>query len=554
LGLGAKELVDSLRGGSGGALAFAATLIGFNAIASASSGWMSTTISTTLEEKTDHWLERQIASACAAVPDLSAVDDPRFQDELHILLNQRGTLGGAITTLVSTLSLVVRLLVSEILLFSVSPTLSIIPLLMFVVAIAVSGQSEALLGKARNEVAEVNRVANNLFQTASNPSASREICVYNLGPELARRHHEAMRHSDKIMLKARFSAAIREIAAWFAYGLAFAAVIFLVIRRDHSLTAGDLALVFILIVQLVGQVQGAGMVVSALVRQSQIFAHFESIVESTKLVKESATNDNPPVRLENSIEFRNVSLLFPHSTMPAISNVNMTFEAGSVIALLGSNGAGKSTIVNLLLKLLVPTSGAIYVDGRPLSSINSVAWRSISSGGFQDFCRFELRLQESIGVGDLPRRLDREAASVALKRAGSESLVGQIRCGLDAMIGRSAIDGVELSEGQWQKVAVARSMMREAPLLFVFDEPTASLDPEAERDVFDQVLKRTREIGKRYGTITIFVSHRYLTVQRADLILLIEGGKIIEQGNHQELLQIQGTYAQRFEMQAAGYR
>lgn len=235
----------------------------------------------------------------------------------------------------------------------------------------------------------------------------------------------------------------------------------------------------------------------------------------------------------------------------ALSDVSLDVLPGEIHALVGENGAGKSTLVKLLCKLYEPSSGQLLVDGMPLSRIDSDQWRRRASGAMQDFYRFELPVRTSVGVGDLPRADDDDAVRSAVDRAGADDVVLRLEHGLDTQLGPTWPDGVDVSFGQWQKLALARGFMRPDPLLLVLDEPTAALDAETEHELFSRYAEAARAGGN--GGITILVSHRFSTVRMADLIVVLANGTVAEHGTHTELLAAGGLYAQMYHQQASAY-
>jgi ATP-binding cassette subfamily B protein len=231
-----------------------------------------------------------------------------------------------------------------------------------------------------------------------------------------------------------------------------------------------------------------------------------------------------------------------------LDDVNLHLRAGSVIAVVGENGAGKTTLVKLLCGLYQPTTGRITVDGADLARIAPDQWRSRLAGAFQDFCRFEFQARSTVGLGDLDRLEDEPGVASAVFRAGADDVIEMLPAGLATQLGPTWPEGVDLSFGQWQKLALARGFMREHPLLLVLDEPTAALDAESEHAVF----ARFRELAE--GRTTIVISHRFPTVRMARSIVVLDHGTIIERGTHDELVARGGTYARMFALQAEGYR
>lgn len=248
-----------------------------------------------------------------------------------------------------------------------------------------------------------------------------------------------------------------------------------------------------------------------------------------------------------------VSFAYPAAGASVLAELDLVIPAGSAVALVGENGAGKTTLVKLLTGMYQPTGGRILLDDTPLTEIDPAAWRERTAATFQDFVEFELLAGEVVGIGDLHRLDDAGAVATALERADAEAVVAQLHSGLRTPVGNSFEQGQQLSGGQWQRLALARGMMRPAPLLLILDEPTASLDAITEARLFDRYLAARAE-ARRTGAITVLVSHRFSTVRMADLIVVIEQGRIAEQGTHQHLMATGGLYSQLYEMQARAYR
>jgi ATP-binding cassette subfamily B protein len=200
-----------------------------------------------------------------------------------------------------------------------------------------------------------------------------------------------------------------------------------------------------------------------------------------------------------------------------------------------------------------PSSGVIFLDDTPLARVSASEWRTRLAGAFQDFFRFEFRACHTVGLGDVPRMDDRLAVAAAVDRAGAADVVARLTSGLETQLGPTWPGGVELSFGQWQKLALARGFMRDQPLLLVLDEPTAALDAETEHALFEHYAAAARGSGVG-GRITILVSHRFSTVRMADLIVVLDGARLVEVGTHDELMAKRGQYSELYGIQAAAYR
>jgi ATP-binding cassette subfamily B protein len=260
-----------------------------------------------------------------------------------------------------------------------------------------------------------------------------------------------------------------------------------------------------------------------------------------------------PQVLQRGIRLEHVSFTYPGTSRQVLDDICLTLPAGKVIAIVGENGAGKSTLVKLLAKMYEPTSGSILVDDTPLARMPAPEWRARLAGAFQDFFRFEFRAAHTVGLGDVPRVDDHPAVVAAVDRAGAADVLARLGSGLDTQLGPTWPNGVELSFGQWQKLALARGFMRDQPLLLVLDEPTAALDAETEHALFERYAAAAHGASGE-GRITILVSHRFSTVRMADLIVVLDGSKLAEVGTHEELMARKGPYSELYSIQAASYQ
>jgi ATP-binding cassette subfamily B protein len=262
-----------------------------------------------------------------------------------------------------------------------------------------------------------------------------------------------------------------------------------------------------------------------------------------------------PSSFTDGIVFEGVDFTYPGTDSPVLAGIDLRLPAGSIVAIVGENGAGKTTLMKLLLRFYEPSAGRITVDGVDLKRLPVEEWRLAASAGFQDFARFQLLARHSIGLGHLPALDDDAAVASALVRAAAGDLAGSLPADLDTHLGREFEEaGVDLSLGQWQKVAIGRAMMRVSPLLLLLDEPTASLDATTEHDLFERFSAAARVAARMTGAITLLVSHRFSTVRMADVIVVIADRRVREFGSHDELIARDGLYAELFDLQARSYR
>ncbi|HEY6740057.1 MAG TPA: ATP-binding cassette domain-containing protein, partial [Actinopolymorphaceae bacterium] len=240
---------------------------------------------------------------------------------------------------------------------------------------------------------------------------------------------------------------------------------------------------------------------------------------------------------------------------PALDDVSLDLPARSVVAVIGENGAGKSTMVQLLAALLRPTAGRVLVDGIDLATIDPAEWRTRLSAVFQDHTRPEFTVRHAIGIGDLARLDDPRAIAGASSRADTEHMITRMPRGIDQQLGSAWDEGIDLSGGQWQRLAVARGLMRPTPLVLVLDEPAASLDAAAEHALFNRYMREARATSRTRGTISVLVTHRFSTVRDADLILVLHDGRLVETGTHQDLVtRDDGLYHRLYRLHADSYR
>jgi ATP-binding cassette subfamily B protein len=357
------------------------------------------------------------------------------------------------------------------------------------------------------------------------------------------------------LFRADLYGVISQAAGYLVFALGYVGALYLVVRGAvrGSQTPGDVVLAVSLAAQTNRLVFS---VVVALQRLQRSATATDRLRWLRALVKELyPARERPlaaPERIERGILLEDVAFRYPETTADVLTGVDLDLRPGSTVAFVGENGAGKSTLIKLLCRFYDPTGGNMSVDGIDLAQIDPDAWRQRIAVGFQDFLRFELLAQESVGVGDMPLLDDRSAVDSAVDRASARDVIDYLPDGLDTPLGRTQ-GGADLSGGQWQKLALARAMMRERPLLLILDEPTSALDAHAEHELFERYAESARAVAKATGGIAIFVSHRFSTVRMADLIVVVDGGRIAEQGTHAELVARDGIYAELFALQASAY-
>ena len=498
-------------------------------------------------------LETHVAQLQATVSTIAHQERPEYLDRLSVLRDQVFTLDHMYMSLFSTVGWFLRLGVTLGLLFYIDPLLVL--LLLFALPTVVSASWRPAVERATEEAhAQSLRLSKHLFDLATSPTTARETRVCGIDRQLVSDRSSAWQRWYKPVASARSITAIFHSISWAIFGLGFVlAVVYVVYGIEAS--TGETLLVLAAGSRLSSYISATvgelGFLRGIWMDGSKRLAWLEDYSDHVA----SIANQKPPETIKNNIELKKVSFAYPGTQKLVLEDVSLKLKAGTVVALVGENGAGKTTLVKLLAKMYEPSSGQINVDEHELSRIASAAWRARLAGAFQDFFKFEFAAKRSVGLGDPQRETDESAVDTAVARAGAESVIEQLPRGIDTQLGVTWPDGVEVSHGQWQKLALARGFMRDEPLLLVLDEPTATLDAETEHALFEQYSKAAKdEVTRTTGRITILVSHRFSTVRMADQIVVLDGSKVAEVGSHDELMQRDGQYAELYNMQAEAYR
>jgi ATP-binding cassette subfamily B protein len=546
-----KVLGDGVLHGDRTQVQIAAIGLGLSATAT----WFLSTVSTRVQrrfrDKVTIALESHVAKLQASVSTIAHQERPEYLDRLSVLRDQIFVLDHMYMSVFTTAGWILRLVVTVGLLVSIHPVLALLAVFALPTVLT-SSWRPAVERVAEERGAPAGRLAQHLFTTATTAAPGKEVRVTGIGARLAHDRRASWERWYEGVSRARNASAVWHTLAWAVFGGAYvAAVVF--VSSGIDAPPGDVLLVLAAgarLSQYIGATVGEigflrGIWMDGARRLAWLEDYAASIVAAEDL--------DVPARLQRGITFDHVSFAYPGTDRLVLDDVTMTLPAGAVVAVVGENGAGKTTLVKLLAKLYAPTSGQILVDDRPLGRIPAPAWRERLAGAFQDFFRFEFLARQSVGVGDVPRLDDEPAVVQAVGRAGADDVVDRLAAGLDTQLGKTWPEGVEVSFGQWQKLALARGFMRDEPLVLVLDEPTAALDAETEHALFERYASGAcTDDGT--GRITILVSHRFSTVRMADLIVVLDGSRLAEIGTHEELMARGGQYAQLYDIQAAAYR
>ncbi|MGA3237589.1 MAG: ABC transporter ATP-binding protein [Bryobacteraceae bacterium] len=525
--------------------------------------WFLRTVSTRVQrrfrDKVTIALESHVAHLQASVATVAHQERPEYLDRLSMLRNQVFVLDHMYMSLFSTLGWILRLGVTMALLASIHPAL--ILLVAFAIpTVLTSTWRPAVERSAQERGAQTNRLARHLFTIATTAAPGKELRVTGIGERLITERRAAWERWYGPVAAARWGSAWWHVLAWAIFGFAYVGAVVFVssgLRAPASAVLLVLAAGARLSAYIGATVGEIGFLRGFWMDGSRRLAWLEDYAASV-----AASGDLPvPNMLRRGIRFDHVSFAYPGTSRVVLDDVSLTLPAGAVVAIVGENGAGKTTLVKLLAKMYEPSSGSIFVDDTPLARMPAGEWRARLAGAFQDFFRFEFQARHTVGLGDVPRMDDQPAVAAAIDRAGAGDVVARLTLGLDTQLGPTWPRGAELSFGQWQKLALARGFMRDRPLLLVLDEPTAALDAETEHALFERYAAAARggkstgenEGENGSGRVTILVSHRFSTVRMADLIVVLDGARLVEVGTHDELMAKGGQYSELYGIQAAAY-
>ena len=394
-----------------------------------------------------------------------------------------------------------------------------------------------------------DRIAGYLNWVLTGETHAKEIRMYDLGPTFTQRFREVRQQLREERVGIAFGQAVAELGAQTAAIIAiFGSLAFIAYRTvQGTMTLGDMVMYYQAFQRGQGYLRETLGGIADLYENNLFLSNFYDFLDLKPTIIEPHPSVPVPKPIRSGVVFDHVSFRYPTGAGMVLNDISLTLRPGQVVAFVGENGSGKTTLAKLLCRLYDPTAGGITVDGIDFRFIESKALRKEIGIIFQDYAHYEMTARENIWTGNIRLGLKDEKIIEAAKRSGAHEILTGLPQGYDTPLGKRFEHGAELSVGQWQKVALARAFLRDSQII-VLDEPTSSMDAKAEYAIF----KNFRElVSDRTG---ILISHRFSSIRMADHIYVLNGGKIIEEGSHEELISCGGTYSQLFEIQAQFYR
>lgn len=474
---------------------------------------------------------------------LSHLEQPDYLDRLHQVRGRGQIIAISSWAVPEAASVLMRILIALALLASINPWLGLMALCAAVpIACGVLGMQ--YVRRASIETAGTARLERHLTGLTTDPPAGKEIRVFGNVGYLAAKRASAWDFVTRAHYRAYLRASAISTGGWAVFMAGYVGGLALV-ATSHTASVGDLVLAVTLASQLRLQCDRLFQSVILCAIGQPVLRAFLWL-DGYPGVEAPQQGHPAPAQLNVGIRLREVSFTYPGMTNEVLNGIDIQLPAGQVVAIVGEIGSGKSTLVKLLAKFYTPTAGSIMVDDVELGDIETAAWRSSITAAFQDFGRYQVTLGEAVGIGDLTRIGDVDHIEKVIADSEASEFTASLPLGLSTPLGRLYKGGVELSHGQWQKLALARAGMRTVPRLLILDEPTSALDAPSEQAIFRRYAAMARRLGRETGAVTLLISHRYSTVRMADLILVLHQGQLEEYGSHDQLMQRNGRYCQMY--------
>lgn len=492
-----------------------------------------------LSYRTTQETTRTLMRATLGPPGIDHLENPKYHDVMQVVRTQAHVPGALFDWLATAMATVITLGASVAVLVSIEVAL-VVPLLVtaLVGLLQVSSRRRALVASERSIPAQ--RLTRRIVELATTSASHQEIRMLQAEDWLTAKHGQLVRETESRLLSAEARpTAAAAVAGFMQGGMLVLGIWLLMNSRDASVAAGDIAFGLVVLYTCLQLAASLGTMGSDVARNNYYARQLCWLLDYAAEGRRSQHGKVPvPRRMKEGIVLKHASFAYPGHSDFALHDLNLELRAGSVVALVGGNGAGKTTLGKLLLQFYEPTSGSIEVDGVDVRNFGAREWRKRCAGMLQDFVECRFVAQDSIVGGQVPA--DREVYERAAVQAGAAEFLELLPSAYLTQLGRE-FDGVELSKGQWQRVSLARALVRSDPLLVVFDEPSAYIDPVGKAEVIDRSLRRS--VLGTVGGVAIVVTHSPSIARAADVIVVLQDGKIAETGTHEALMEGSGWYA-----------
>jgi len=485
----------------------------------------------------------------SAAVDFGYYEDPRYYDTLHRAQQEAPHRP---TRLVANLTLVCQSTLTAtgivILLATVHWVLAAVILLAVFPALFVRARHAGRMYRWQRDRSPLVRTSSYIGWLLTQAPHAKEVRLYELGDELRKRfravrtviREERLRLARQVGIENAATQIVASIVVFGSYALIAWQTV------SGPLTVGDLVMYFGAVQRGQSTLQSLFAGLGSLYEDNLFLSNLTDFLNIEDRVVAPSKPRSTPHPIREGIEFRSVTFAYPQGARPVLQEVSMRVRPGEMVALVGSNGSGKTSLVKLLCRLYDPDEGSVTLDGIDLRNLDPVEYRRRIGVVFQDYAKYSLSAMDNIGFGDAARLDSSDQIRHAARMAGVDQVLEGLPRGYDTLLGRLFPEGEELSTGEWQKVALARAFFSDTDLLVV-DEPTSALDAEAEAEVFRSIRDLIR------NRAAVVISHRFSTVRMADRIYVMDRGRIVENGSHEELVSLGGTYARLFHIQAAPY-
>jgi len=485
----------------------------------------------------------------ASTLDLSMFEDSEFYDKLERARRQTTGRVVLMSMVLSQLQDLITIVFLAVGLVAFEPWL----ILILLVAVLPSFLSEAYFSRSSYSLVRSwtpqRRELDYLRYIGASVETAKEIKVFGLDDFLTNRFGKISKEyyllNRKLAIKRTIWGTILQVLSVLAY---YGAYLLIIIKTvGGALTVGSMTFLSGSFNRLQNQLQSLLSTFTRITESALYLQDYFDFLAIDPLIKDGPVAVDPPKQILKGIQFENVGFKYPGTDVWAVRHLTFVLQPGEKLALVGENGAGKTTLVKLLARMYDPSEGSIYLDGTDIRKFKIEKYRRMIGVIFQDYVRFAFIASENVAVGQIEEANNAPKIENAAGKSLADAVINKLPGGYQQMLGKRFSEGIDLSGGEWQKVALARAYMRDAQIV-ILDEPTASLDARAEYEVF----KRFSDLTK--GKTAVIISHRFSTVRMADRILVLKNGEMLEIGTHEELLEKDGLYAELFNLQAQGYQ